>query len=119
MKIKNDDLDHFTTYMIHVYGEENQQQEITHSPYFMTRLRVRLRESQRISQLWETSVIRAQHWLVGLSFIALIFFVSNLAVKPTTQYSTTTRLTPEMIASTDFDLDLNEVLLSDEETHKD
>jgi hypothetical protein len=112
MKIKNEDLDQLTAQLIHLYTEQNNLHNIPPSPQFMAQLRARIRRSQSRETLWETSVIKAQRWLVGLSFIALAFFISNLALAPTRQPSSAVRLTPETIAATDFDPNqLNEALL--------
>jgi hypothetical protein len=112
MKMKNEDIDRLTAQMIHIYGKQNNLHDTTPSTQFMARLRARIRRSQNGETLWETSVIKAQRWLVGLSFIALAFFISNLALAPTSEPSSAVRLTPETIAATDFDVNqLNEALL--------
>jgi hypothetical protein len=62
------------------YGEINTQNQDVGSPFFTARLWANIRQEQQYQQLWEVRVVSAKKWLFGLSFVALLFFFSNLLV---------------------------------------
>ena len=89
----NKDLNKLISALIKAYSSSIQSDPEPDLPFFMTGLQARIRERQNIAQFWETGIIKAQKWLVALSLIALIFFVSNIVFNPS------------MTASQDFSLE--------------
>jgi hypothetical protein len=67
--------------LLQKYAEENSVAVAVkdHNPFFTARVWACIRQEQQAQQFWEVGVISARKWLLGLSFVALLFFFGNLA----------------------------------------
>lgn len=77
-RISNEQLDQLGVALLQAAAKDQPENTDSSSPYFMSRLRVRINEEQQTPVFWETGILAARNWLFGFSAVALIFFISSV-----------------------------------------
>lgn len=70
--------DSLTMHLLRTYSKQIRSDALPDTPFLLTGIRMRIAQEQELAHYWAQGVVRAQKWLIGLSFIAILFFAGNL-----------------------------------------
>ena len=75
-----DHIDKLAIHLLGIYGAESDS-HLDISPHFMACVYKRIYDEHQIqsASVWEAGIIQAKRLLVAFSFVALLFFIGNLA----------------------------------------
>ena len=100
-------INEFVSQLLRNYAEDNIQTEnrTADPPFFSARVWASIRQEQKTQQFWEIGIISARKWLFGLSFVALLFFFTNLVaigLQPSLSPYAQTQSPAQLMEESDF-----------------